>query len=434
MHFRQTAQILILLCIAIGYLNADNGNTPKSCTAVGCHNDLIDQRIIHDPVEDGCDYCHESSGKEHPAANGNEFSLTDALPGLCEACHDAYDKKNLHDPVEEGDCLTCHSPHSSPNLMLLKSATEQELCGECHDSEMWDKAVLHTPLKGGKCTSCHNPHQSENSALLVDNPPKLCFECHKQQSEEEDFETVHPPFEEDCLECHLVHSSDEKQLLKIEFPALCYECHDDFPDNLRDKHSIHNPLKNAVSCKSCHSPHASQNENLLLNREPDICFNCHGNAVSDKKRQSENIEKKVQISRVVHQPVEDGDCTGCHSAHFSEHTSLLSASFPEYRYSTGVVDSFTLCFDCHDSELLTQSQTGSATDFRNGKQNLHYLHINRKKGLSCINCHDVHAANGLHLIADKVRFGSWKMPVHYQSSKQGGSCLPGCHIKKTYQR
>ncbi len=434
MRFKQTVQILLILCAANGFLYADDGSDSKNCTAVGCHNTVIDQRVIHDPVEDGCDFCHESSGKRHPQSSGNEFSLTDVLPELCEACHDTYDKENIHEPVEEGDCLICHSPHSSPNLMLLKSDTEQKLCEECHDSEMWNKTNLHAPLKDGKCTACHNPHQSDTSSLLQVNPPQLCFECHKQQHEEESFETVHPPFEEGCLDCHLAHSSDHKQLLKTEFPNLCFDCHDDFPDNIQKKHSVHKSVTDKTACKHCHSAHASHNESLLLSAEPDICFNCHGNAISDRKRKTENIEKKIQTSLIIHQPVEDGDCTGCHNAHFSDHYSLLSGNFPEYKYTPGVVDSFALCFDCHDSELLTEALSTSVTDFRNGNRNLHYLHINRKKGLSCTDCHDIHAANGLHLVVSRVNFGSWKMPINYLSTQQGGSCLPGCHIKKSYRR
>ena len=76
----------------------------------------------------------------------------------------------------------------------------------------------------------------------------------------------------------------------------------------------------------------------------------------------------------------------------------------------------------------------SLTNFRNGEKNLHYLHINGIKGRSCILCHDVHASNNEHLIADKVPFESWWMNLNYKTLENGGSCQPGCHKEKKYTR
>jgi predicted CXXCH cytochrome family protein len=140
------------------------------------------------------------------------------------------------------------------------------------------------------------------------------------------------------------------------------------------------------------------------------------------------------LSKFIHDPVDGDGCSDCHNPHASDNTRLLALTFPGGNYTVGEVDSFALCFDCHDSELLEEADSESATGFRNGTTNLHYLHINQKKGRSCINCHDVHAANSDHLLAEEVHFGKWKMPLNFKQSENGGSCLPGCHEEKKYEQ
>ncbi|MCK4993003.1 MAG: hypothetical protein KAS29_21040, partial [Bacteroidales bacterium] len=78
--------------------------------------------------------------------------------------------------------------------------------------------------------------------------------------------------------------------------------------------------------------------------------------------------------------------------------------------------------------------TTTATNFRNGDQNMHFLHINGTKGRNCNLCHDMHGSPNEHLIADKVMFGNWEMPVGFKALENGGSCLTGCHAEKQYVR
>jgi hypothetical protein len=60
--------------------------------------------------------------------------------------------------------------------------------------------------------------------------------------------------------------------------------------------------------------------------------------------------------------------------------------------------------------------------------------MNGKKARSCIVCHDVHGSDNLHLIADKVSFGKWEMPIIYKPSENGGMCNTGCHAERGYTR
>lgn len=105
------------------------------------------------------------------------------------------------------------------------------------------------------------------------------------------------------------------------------------------------------------------------------------------------------------------DCSTCHKPHYSEYENLLAQKFPNGLYTAADAENFKLCFNCHSSEILTAEKTTSVTNFRNGDQNLHFLHINGSKGSNCTNCHNIHASANEHLIRENLLFGNWDMPI-----------------------
>src|SRR5205823_9818467 len=73
-----------------------------------------------------------------------------------------------HQPVENGECGSCHDPHKSDNKKLLLKAGEK-MCFECHDDfkKALDKAKFkHDPTANGDCASCHNPRSEEHTSEL----------------------------------------------------------------------------------------------------------------------------------------------------------------------------------------------------------------------------------------------------------------------------
>jgi hypothetical protein len=79
-------------------------------------------------------------------------------------------------------------------------------------------------------------------------------------------------------------------------------------------------------------------------------------------------------------------------------------------------------------------RTTVLTNFRNGDRNLHYLHVNRKKGRTCISCHEVHAGSQEMQIRTLTPFGAWEIPIKYAKTPTGGKCLESCHVLKEYDR
>ena len=104
------------------------------------------------------------------------------------------------------------------------------------------------------------------------------------------------------------------------------------------------------------------------------------------------------------------------------------------QYVKATSENFEICFLCHDPDIFETQVTEYGTDFRDGKRNLHFVHINGDKGRNCTMCHDVHGASHDRLIIDRLRFGNWEMRISFEITENGGSCLNGCHTEKNYDR
>lgn len=426
--------ILIILFTIIAY--PTQAQSEQNCLSAGCHDTFMKAKNIHPAMEDGCESCHDQISQNHPKGKGNEFKLTEDKSELCFDCHDEPDEKLMsHEAFASGECTSCHSPHSSNNPSLLKSENVGELCAECHDVDNKENMVKHGPAVSGQCNVCHEPHQSANTSLLKEEPPQLCFNCHEKNKEMLNLPTVHGAYEGSCTECHNPHNSKYEFLVKEAIPGLCFECHDDMKDEFKSAKSVHKIINQDKSCISCHSPHASKTQTLLVKEGKDLCFTCHNKEYKDDDRTLANIYKIVTESKYPHEAVADGDCTDCHFPHSSDNFYLLNSKFPFGSYAKGAdPENFSLCFECHESDALKLEKTTSATNFRNGNINLHYLHISKNKGRNCTLCHNVHGSNNPHIIADKVQFGKWQMPLNYKATENGGSCAPGCHGRLKYIR
>ena len=423
---------MIIVCFSYSYsLYAQNEK--KTCT--DCHESLIKQEYIHPVAEDACDNCHQSSDKEHPNSIGPEFSLSESVPDLCYMCHEGLNtKKNVHAPITDGYCMMCHSAHGSSNASLLKVNPVEKTCYECHDLEIPDTDVLHMPVKEGKCNGCHDPHQSDNNSFLKNTKPQLCFNCHEDVKKQADLENIHYPFDDDCSTCHKSHSSNENYLMSEKTPDLCFNCHDGFKESSEKSKSSHSIVFDKTNCANCHSPHASSYSSLLKHDGKDLCLSCHNKTIKTNTEVIENIAVILNKAKSVHAAIEMDGCASCHKSHSSEYRDLLIGEYPSSKYVKAEVENFALCFECHDSELLEKEFTTSATNFRTAERNMHYLHVKGKKGRNCSLCHDVHASKNERLIHEKRLFGNWEMSMNFKLTKTGGSCFPGCHAEKSYER
>ncbi len=220
-----------LLCFVLLCAGAQAGQHPvplgKSAGAakcIQCHADKAEGKHVHSAIAMGCTTCHVVQQKK----NATFINLVSPAKELCFSCHVKSTEKVLHGPYAQGNCIVCHSPHSSdwPNQLLVPA---QDLCLGCHararlkvDAKKgtvlvpWGVTLTLAQMKGWQsiglnkdltanhpveghpvtgpntklgngaaaisCLSCHHPHHSNKANLLparFANQSALCESCHK---------------------------------------------------------------------------------------------------------------------------------------------------------------------------------------------------------------------------------------------------------------
>ncbi|MDX2431828.1 MAG: cytochrome c3 family protein [Bacteroides sp.] len=258
-----------------------------------------------------------------------------------------------------------------------------------------------------------------------------CTECHTDLVEND---VMHYPAEDACDNCHEStgneHPGDSLGFaLMDQIPALCFYCHE---EGAEIDHP-HQPVSEG-KCLDCHDAHGSSNAMVLKSPEQELCLSCHNKSYESDSSLTINIGRLVKGKMIPHSAIEGGGCLVCHRSHGSENQNFLVVLYPVDDYISVSTEGFGLCFQCHDTDLLEAEETEWGTNFRNGNQNLHWLHINGNKGRNCRMCHNLHGSEQKFLMEEQVAFGDWEMKMNFIPEEQGGSCLSGCHSKLSYSR
>jgi predicted CXXCH cytochrome family protein len=413
----------------------DTAVPQSDCTKAGCHSDVKDYKAIHGPVNvNACDACHKLTD-----ASSHKFALTREKAQLCTFCHemDTQGAKVVHKPVAEGQCLACHNPHGGNDRHFTRGQSMRDTCDACHRDVVTGKKHLHGPVAAGACDGCHSPHTSELPKLLIATGRDLCVTCHKEMDEQlHDAKVVHRPVKDDCMQCHDPHGSNYPMQVRKPTADLCESCHADVRKAIADAPHKHSVVTGGAACLSCHTPHGGDLANLLKKKQIEVCLSCHDKAITvGKGRTIASLAGVLDPKMFPHGPIREGDCGGCHNAHGGANDHLLDKPYPPTFYAGFDVKRYTLCFSCHDSQLVLTPRTDSLTGFRNGQTNLHYVHVNRAdRGRTCLACHETHVSRYPMHMRESVPFGQWQMPIDYAPTKTGGSCAPGCHRPLAYDR
>jgi len=138
------------------------------------------ERSPHAKAGVSCLSCHSVH-----KAMVSENLLKQPQPQLCESCHAdvrlAF-AQPFHHKVPEGmmKCTDCHDPHGTFQSTQLRSTADQNaICTKCHTETAGPFVYEHPVVKTEGCISCHSPHGSPNPRLLkVSNVNTLCLQCH----------------------------------------------------------------------------------------------------------------------------------------------------------------------------------------------------------------------------------------------------------------
>jgi len=361
-------------------------NIQQGCLTAGCHTQIVAGEFIHGPTrQQQCTVCHTLTNEV-----GHQFELAAQPPDLCFNCHGRPEKvKYIHGPVAQGACTACHSPHSSPNRFML-----------------------------------------------AESGNKQCFICHTQMAEHVSQASVqHGAVEQfGCVQCHDPHRGEEKFRLRSPLPTLCLQCHPQIREIIEHATTPHQALVIEKKCVNCHDPHGSDEPKILADKQINLCLGCHDEPMETANGMIIDMKSWIESNPVRHGPINEGNCAACHKPHGSPNFRMLMEPFPNKFYSSFDLENYGLCFSCHEQTLVLDQETSTLTGFRNGEVNLHFLHVNQKKGRTCRACHEIHAGTKPKRIKDNVTFGNWVFPLNYTKNDDGGSCLPGCHVKRTYNR
>jgi DmsE family decaheme c-type cytochrome len=137
-------------------------------------------RSVHNRNDVGCTACHSP---HHPKSQ--QYLLVQTQPKLCFSCHTDIKpefSKPFHHRVEEGlvRCTDCHNQHGGfITKQLRQTAAQDAVCFKCHVDKAGPFVFEHVPVKTEGCVSCHTPHGSANMRLLKRSQVNLlCLECH----------------------------------------------------------------------------------------------------------------------------------------------------------------------------------------------------------------------------------------------------------------
>jgi DmsE family decaheme c-type cytochrome len=202
----------------------------------GKHGKIFTQNPRDEKEARGCEACH-GAGSLHTQVVGeldytgplNIRSFKDPARAeefnkVCVGCHESgarmHWRGSTHD-VQGVVCTSCHAIHSASPVPSM------EVCFGCHKSQRARlQRSAHMPLREGKvtCMDCHNPHGGPGPGLLkTASVNETCYQCHAEKRGPNVFE--HPPVRENCANCHEPHGSNHPKLLRKKLPYLCQECH-----------------------------------------------------------------------------------------------------------------------------------------------------------------------------------------------------------------
>jgi predicted CXXCH cytochrome family protein len=406
------------------------------CVTAECHAAIKATPFVHGPTAvDACDACHQEAD-----VSAHTFTAPREGKALCDFCHQIeLEREHVHQPVAEGLCDECHSPHGGDNRFMLRAGAGAASCAECHDDVTEGLPEVHGPVAAGACTACHQAHSSDHAMLLIRAGRELCLECHATlKTRLASAQVVHGPVAEDCGSCHGVHAAEHKMLLAESAPGLCLDCHTEIEERAEEATVKHDAVLTDAACASCHTPHGSDVAALLKDKMVEVCLTCHDREIklADGSMLA-NTKAVLSAGKNWHGPIAQDNCTACHQVHGGTIFRLLIEEYPPEFYSPFREENYALCFECHNSEIVTTAETDELTDFRNGEQNLHFVHVNKQvKGRTCRACHETHASSNPKHIRDEVPFGpgGWALPVGFQKTETGGSCNAGCHRVYAYDR
>jgi len=261
-----------------------------TANCVQCHNPhqsakpKLMQAFLHNPFENKmCDSCHQ------PAKDGKVVLTNSDTRAVCLTCHsdvgDAMEKAKVQHPGAQGDCTACHNPHAGPTPRFMQP-DPVNACLACHSdqSEQMKKAHLHQPAFQQGCATCHEGHGGENAHLLrAASVNQVCLECHGPERnptpvENEPIVTI---FNGKVKLPQDYFSKQSVPVLPLQYGAG----HPTERHPVSDFTNLQTKAVTPMNCLTCHQPHSGAANGMLVKDQApnmDFCRSCHSNPLDLK--------------------------------------------------------------------------------------------------------------------------------------------------------
>jgi predicted CXXCH cytochrome family protein len=236
-------------------------------------------KFTHPPFADKqCDVCHA------PAKDGKVVLTQSDAKALCVTCHDdkakLIESAKVQHPGAAGDCIDCHSPHAS-NQPGLPKTNAVDICLGCHSdvADQGKKPYHHQPVFGQGCATCHQPHGGDNGHLLrTATTNALCLECHGPDRSPKKVEAEHVVtiFNGSVKLPEDYFTAKKVVVLPLKY-GMGHPVEGHPVSDLMDPASP-GKVKTPMNCLTCHQPHSSAQPDLLVKDQANnmaFCSTCH---------------------------------------------------------------------------------------------------------------------------------------------------------------
>ena len=232
---------------------------------------------------------------EHPVPLPKDVQDKD-----CLECHDDKTKgKAVHSAMQMG-CSACHNVKSDGTTTTVElAAPKNQLCFTCHDKSK--EEVLHKPYEDGQCTTCHSPHSSDFAKQTRADGNALCLACHAPRQVKGD--------KVELFASQEISAQEFNEAPKVLPSDKAIAGH---PWAGHPVAAIADPLNPAqkMSCLSCHNQHASSQQYLIrtakdakTGKDADICNTCH--QAYEAQQKAANLKKYGAIEEQNRKAMED---------------------------------------------------------------------------------------------------------------------------------
>ena len=171
-----------------------------------------------------------------------------------------------------------------------------------------------------------------------------------------------------CSPCHEEELRRGAQSQQVENQPACYTCH----KRIVDAKFVHGPAS-VWACATCHKDHTGTTKNNVPDPEALVCRMCHPDEMA-----------AWQSEEFGHGPTMVGKCALCHNPHAADENFFL------------VKEVNDLCGSCHEDKLtkphVLVGYSGRGHPVKRDST------PDGKPAISCISCHNPHAANNVNLL------------------------------------